>query len=107
MEVLKRTLDKGTSGSTLMKETLEGEFPKMIRLYNDLWYRLCQSAVTYLIADPSTSSANQLVNPFQTDGVTYQQIRESVFTAYERAYLSKYVGSSYLLIPVDHVHEDI
>jgi hypothetical protein len=52
MGVLKETLNKGTSGSSLMKETLEGEFPKMIRLYNDLWYRLCQSAVTYLVLMP-------------------------------------------------------
>jgi len=39
-----------------MKETLEGEFPKMVRFVNDLWKRLCQSATTYLVADASTLS---------------------------------------------------
>ena len=91
MAGLKETLAKGTSGSALMKETLEGEFPKMVRLYNDLWYRLCQSAVTYLVTDPATSNAAQLVNPFQYGSASHQQVRESVLMSYERAYLSKYV----------------
>jgi hypothetical protein len=90
LDVLRQSLQKGTSSSTLMKETLEGEFPKMIRLFNDLFNRLSQSAVTYLVADHTTSSnGSQLVNPFQDDSGTHQHVRETVLLGYERAYLSK------------------
>lgn len=89
LELLKQSLQKGTSTSPLMKETLEGEFPKMVRLFNDLWYRLCQSALTYLVADPSTASGCQLVNPFHEDAGTRHIVRETVLLTYERPYLSK------------------
>lgn len=30
------------SGSTFIKQAFEGEYPKLLRLYNDLWKRLQQ-----------------------------------------------------------------
>ena len=89
LDVLRQSLEKGSTSSSLMKDTLEGEFPKMIRLFNDLWFRLCQSAVTYLVADPATSHSAQLVNPFQEDAGTHQHVRDTLLLSYERAYLSK------------------
>jgi hypothetical protein len=88
VDVLRQTLQKGTSSSSLIKETLEGEFPKIMRLFNDLWYRLCQAALTYLV-DPTASIGTQLANPFHEEAGTHQHVRESVLLSYERAYLSK------------------
>jgi hypothetical protein len=89
LDVLRQSLEKGSTSSSLMKDTLEGEFPKMMRLFNDLWYRLCHSAVIYLMADPITSNSAQVVNPFHEDAGTHQHVRKTVLLTYERAYLSK------------------
>ena len=34
------------SGNTFLKQALEGEFPKLLRLYNDLWRRIQAMGLT-------------------------------------------------------------
>ncbi|XP_066524059.1 conserved oligomeric Golgi complex subunit 5 [Hoplias malabaricus] len=41
-QMLAVELQKTTEASTFLKQALEGEFPKLLRLYNELWKRLQQ-----------------------------------------------------------------
>ncbi|KAG7455953.1 hypothetical protein MATL_G00246540 [Megalops atlanticus] len=41
-QILSVEFQKATSASSFLKQTLEGEYPKLLRLYNELWKRLQQ-----------------------------------------------------------------
>ncbi|KAG9345864.1 hypothetical protein JZ751_009020 [Albula glossodonta] len=41
-QILSMEFQKATSASSFLKQTLEGEYPKLLRLYNELWKRLQQ-----------------------------------------------------------------
>ncbi|XP_064633908.1 conserved oligomeric Golgi complex subunit 5-like [Lineus longissimus] len=41
-EMLTNEFSAAASGSTFLKQAFEGEYPKLLRLYNDLWRRLQQ-----------------------------------------------------------------
>uniref|UniRef100_A0A672T9Y1 Conserved oligomeric Golgi complex subunit 5 n=1 Tax=Sinocyclocheilus grahami TaxID=75366 RepID=A0A672T9Y1_SINGR len=41
-QTLSEELQKATAASTFLKQALEGEYPKLLRLYNELWKRLQQ-----------------------------------------------------------------
>ena len=36
--------------SSFLKQALEGEYPKLLRLYNDLWRRLQQFSITLMVS---------------------------------------------------------
>ena len=53
------------SGNTILKQTFEGEYPKLLRLFNDLWRRIQQNKL-----DAGVSSADLLLGDnmmFSTD----------------------------------------
>ncbi|KAM9312504.1 conserved oligomeric Golgi complex subunit 5 [Gastrophryne carolinensis] len=41
-QILSSQFEKATNSSTFLKQAFEGEYPKLLRLYNDLWKRLHQ-----------------------------------------------------------------
>ncbi|XP_056429563.1 conserved oligomeric Golgi complex subunit 5 isoform X1 [Hyla sarda] len=41
-QILSSHFEKATTSSTFLKQAFEGEYPKLLRLYNDLWKRLQQ-----------------------------------------------------------------
>ncbi|XP_066448023.1 conserved oligomeric Golgi complex subunit 5 [Eleutherodactylus coqui] len=41
-QILSSHFEKATTSSTFLKQAFEGEYPKLLRLYNDLWRRLQQ-----------------------------------------------------------------
>lgn len=62
LKVIKNSFVKGSSSSSSIRQTLEGEFPKLVKLFNDLWQRLCAAANSCLVSDPTIS----IPNPFHS-----------------------------------------
>ena len=62
LKVIKNSFVKGSSSSSSIRQTLEGEFPKLVKLFNDLWQRLCAAANSCLVADPTIT----IPNPFHS-----------------------------------------
>ena len=82
LKVMKNGLVKGSSSSSSIRQSFEGEFPKLVRLFNRLWQRLCAAANTCLVSDPTIT----LPNPFHSGSP--EDIRE-ILTEFERVYLSR------------------
>ena len=81
VQAIETSFKTGCSDSAKTKQTLESEFPKLVRLFNDLWTRLCQATCSSLAADPSIV----IKHPFNEDSNAYRE----VLTDFERAYLSR------------------
>ena len=77
LKVMRTSLVKGTSSSSSIRQTFEGEFPKLVKLFNDLWQRLCAAANTCLLSDPTIT----LPNPFRMG--SSEDVRE-ILTDIER-----------------------
>lgn len=45
-DMLTKEFTKSAEGSTFLKQAFEGEYPKLLRLYNDLWKRLHQFSLS-------------------------------------------------------------
>ncbi|XP_034145911.1 conserved oligomeric Golgi complex subunit 5 isoform X2 [Esox lucius] len=92
---------RATAASSFLKQALEGEYPKLLRLYNDLWRRLQQysSSIQGAISSsagldsaldlPSTDTDNQdLFTQTKQDYDPEKALKNSL-QPYEAAYLSK------------------
>ena len=77
LKVIKTSLIKGSSSSSSIRQIFEGEFPKLVKLFNDLWHRLCAAANTCLASDPTIT----LPNPFHAG--SSDDIR-NILTDFER-----------------------
>ena len=82
LKVIKHCLVKGAASSSSIRQSFEGELPKLVRLFNDLWQRLCGAANSCLVSDPAIT----LPNPFHFESA--EDIRE-ILTDFERVYLSR------------------
>ncbi|KAK1790241.1 hypothetical protein P4O66_014161 [Electrophorus voltai] len=93
-------LQKATEASTFLKQALEGEYPKLLRLYNDLWKRLQQYSTNIQGALGSSSSGldldltgsesdtQDLFTSIKQDYDPEKALKSSL-QPYEAAYLSK------------------
>ena len=81
LKMIKNSLVKGSVSSSSIRQTFEGEFPKLVRLFNDLWQRLCGAANACLETDHSLT----LSNPFHS--ASSNEIRD-ILTDFERLVLS-------------------
>ncbi|KAM9407314.1 conserved oligomeric Golgi complex subunit 5 isoform 1-T1 [Salvelinus alpinus] len=92
---------RATAASSFLKQALEGEYPKLLRLYNDLWRRLQQysSSIQGVISSsagldtamdlPTTEIDNQdLFTQTKHDYDPEKALKDSL-QPYEAAYLSK------------------
>ncbi|KAJ8006763.1 hypothetical protein DPEC_G00110590 [Dallia pectoralis] len=92
---------RATAASSFLKQALEGEYPKLLRLYNDLWRRLQQysSSIQGAISSsagldtaldlPNTETDNQdLFTQTKQDYDPEKALKNSL-QPYEAAYLSK------------------
>ena len=77
VKVIKSSFVKGTSSSSSIRQTFEGEFPKLVKLFNDLWQRLCAAANSCLVSDPTIT----MPNPFHSG--SSDDVRE-ILTDFER-----------------------
>ena len=55
--VTERASNLSFAGSTFLKQAFEGEYPKLLRLFNDLWRRLQQNKL-----DQGVSSTSVLLS---------------------------------------------
>uniref|UniRef100_A0A0K2T9U8 Conserved oligomeric Golgi complex subunit 5 n=1 Tax=Lepeophtheirus salmonis TaxID=72036 RepID=A0A0K2T9U8_LEPSM len=92
---LRENLVSASGHSHFIKQSLEGEYPKLLKLYNGLWNRLCQSAATYSMHPGELPVP--LKNPFDSS-MSSTALRDTL-TSFERAYLSR--SLSRLFDPID------
>ncbi|KAL5014542.1 hypothetical protein ScPMuIL_008812 [Solemya velum] len=84
---------EAAEGSTFLRQAFEGEYPKLLRLYNDLWKRLQQfnlGSVADTILD-ETLLVDNIFSPTtkkQKDYDSEKALRETLAT-FENAYLSR------------------
>ncbi|XP_040268774.1 conserved oligomeric Golgi complex subunit 5 isoform X2 [Bufo bufo] len=100
-QILSSHFEKATTFSTFLKQAFEGEYPKLLRLYNDLWKRLQQYSQN--LQGSFTSSGNSDFVP------ELQQIEDDtrdVFTMkkLDQEYLQLCVGLSHK-IPKTYIPE--
>ncbi|KAM7121287.1 conserved oligomeric Golgi complex subunit 5 isoform 8-T9 [Molossus nigricans] len=86
-----------TNSSIFLKQAFEGEYPKLLRLYNDLWKRLQNiqgkfnaSGITDLCVDPQhmEDDTQDIFIPKMPDYDPEKALKDSL-QPYEAAYLSK------------------
>ena len=82
--ILKKSFQQSSADSSTIKQCFEGEFPKLIRFFNDLWSRLCQTANNSIFSSPETNLI--LNNPFEK--LKSDDLRQ-VLVTFERQYLSR------------------
>uniref|UniRef100_A0AAR2L942 Conserved oligomeric Golgi complex subunit 5 n=1 Tax=Pygocentrus nattereri TaxID=42514 RepID=A0AAR2L942_PYGNA len=99
-QMLSVELQKTTEASTFLKQALEGEFPKLLRLYNELWKRLQQYSANIQVAPVGSGSGleldlttpeNDIQDLFTSAKQDYdpEKALKSSLQPYEAAYLSK------------------
>ncbi|KAL6459736.1 hypothetical protein MHYP_G00314950 [Metynnis hypsauchen] len=99
-QMLSVELQKTTEASTFLKQALEGEFPKLLRLYNELWKRLQQYSANIQVAPVGggsgleldlTTPENDIQDLFTSTKQDYnpEKALKSSLQPYEAAYLSK------------------
>ncbi|XP_068132384.1 conserved oligomeric Golgi complex subunit 5 isoform X2 [Hyperolius riggenbachi] len=99
--ILSSQFEKATNSSTFLKQAFEGEYPKLLRLYNDLWKRLQQYSQN-LQGSFASSGNSDLVAELQQieddtqDGFMLKKLDDDPektlkdsLQPYEAAYLSK------------------
>ncbi|KAK3767574.1 hypothetical protein RRG08_003835 [Elysia crispata] len=103
--MLTKEFNEAAENSTFLRQTFEGEYPKLLRLYNDLWRRLQQFSITLAVTPSSNvpdlnmtqggTSQGQGDEDFfaQTEKArqnydSEKALRETL-TTFERAYLSR------------------
>ncbi|GFR70305.1 conserved oligomeric Golgi complex subunit 5 [Elysia marginata] len=103
--MLTKEFNDAAENSTFLKQTFEGEYPKLLRLYNDLWRRLQQFSITLTVTPssniPDLSLTQGSTGQGQGDDDFFAQtekarqnydsekaLRETLAT-FERAYLSR------------------
>uniref|UniRef100_A0A3P8UXB7 Conserved oligomeric Golgi complex subunit 5 n=1 Tax=Cynoglossus semilaevis TaxID=244447 RepID=A0A3P8UXB7_CYNSE len=111
--ILSEEFHKATEASFFLKQAFEGEYPKLLRLYNDLWRRLQQystslqsSLISSGVADLSLDiMSTETDNPDLFTNVKQdynpEKVLKSSLQPYEAAYLSK--SLSRLFDPVNLV----
>ena len=82
LKAMKGSLMKGSTSSSSIRQSFEGEFPKLVKLFNDLWQRLSTATNTYLVSDPTIT----VPNPFHSE--SRKDVRD-ILTDFERVYLSR------------------
>uniref|UniRef100_A0A671T5M7 Conserved oligomeric Golgi complex subunit 5 n=1 Tax=Sinocyclocheilus anshuiensis TaxID=1608454 RepID=A0A671T5M7_9TELE len=99
-QTLSEELQKATAASTFLKQALEGEYPKLLRLYNELWKRLQQYSASIqgaLVSSGAGLDVEMPVSEHDTEDLftrtkpdydPEKDLKDSL-QPYEAAYLSK------------------
>ncbi|XP_053572547.1 conserved oligomeric Golgi complex subunit 5 isoform X1 [Bombina bombina] len=100
-QILSSQFEKATNSSMFLKQAFEGEYPKLLRLYNDLWKRLQQYSQNLQGSFTSNGSADLVseVHPIDDDSQDMftmkkidndpEKMLKDSLQPYEAAYLSK------------------
>ena len=84
LRLMEKRLASASGDSNFLRQALEGEYPKLLRLFNDLWSRLHTAGVE---ANSSDSTVAPCKNPFSSAAMD-PGLRETL-GSFERAYLSR------------------
>ncbi|XP_063073972.1 conserved oligomeric Golgi complex subunit 5 [Engraulis encrasicolus] len=101
-ETLSMEFKRATGDSTFLKQALEGEYPKLLRLYNELWKRLqqystsiqgalassAQQEMPVEVMPTTEAEAQDLFTQTKKDYDPEKALKDSL-QPYEAAYLSK------------------
>ncbi|CAH2275779.1 conserved oligomeric Golgi complex subunit 5 [Pelobates cultripes] len=99
--ILSSQFKKATNSSTFLKQAFEGEYPKLLRLYNDLWKRLQQYSQNLQGSFTSAGSSDLVpeLQPIEDDAQDILVVKKldhdkektlkDSLQPYEAAYLSK------------------
>lgn len=82
VDILNNQLRFATGESNFLRQALEGEFPKLLRLFNDLWLRLHAMG-----KEIPFEESEKFTNPFQA--AKPQDELRNTLESFERAYLSR------------------
>lgn len=96
-ESLTKILQEEFSGaarrSPFLKQAFEGEYPKLLRLYNELWARLQQFAATGNQSNVYTGGVPEIVygifHQCQGSDTSPEQLLKNSLSGFENAYLSR------------------
>uniref|UniRef100_A0AAY4D2P2 Conserved oligomeric Golgi complex subunit 5 n=1 Tax=Denticeps clupeoides TaxID=299321 RepID=A0AAY4D2P2_9TELE len=100
-QTLSVEFQRASASSTFLKQALEGEYPKLLRLYNDLWKRLQQYSTSIQGALSNSGSLDlpaELPDPVADSPDLFTQAKQGYdpekelkasLQPYEAAYLSK------------------
>ena len=83
IQCLSEQFAKSTKESNFLKQALEGEYPKLLRLFNDLWRRLASSC-----GEMTYEELEKISSPFLNRNKEEERLRESL-KDFEQAYLSR------------------
>ena len=86
VSLISKRLAAASAESNFLRQALEGEYPKLLRLFNDLWTRLHAAGVEMGVSGNSADGGN-CDNPF-ADANMHSGLRETL-SSFERAYLSR------------------
>ncbi|XP_062611400.1 conserved oligomeric Golgi complex subunit 5-like isoform X4 [Saccostrea cucullata] len=96
--MLTNEFNNASEASTHLKQAFEGEYPKLLRLYNDLWRRLQQFSITTATSvsqsEPSgeeeTNTEDDIFIPgSKRNQYDSEKALRNTLTKFENAYLSK------------------
>ncbi|XP_072026015.1 conserved oligomeric Golgi complex subunit 5-like [Amphiura filiformis] len=103
-QTLKKELSEAAHSSTFIRQAFEGEYPKLLRLYNELWKRLEQFATTMstvtMETQPEPGTPNEEIRESKDDYNPEKALKASL-KAFETAYLSR--SQSRLFDPINLV----
>nr|CAB3232560.1 conserved oligomeric Golgi complex subunit 5 [Phallusia mammillata] len=95
-EYLTMTLDEELSrssrASNFVKQAFEGEFPKLLRLYNDLWSKVESNKTIIqgqIESSPKTFSASPISRPPTDEDYNAEAALKSTLKTFENAYLQR------------------
>ncbi|KAK3101950.1 hypothetical protein FSP39_007576 [Pinctada imbricata] len=95
--MLTAEFNEASEASTFLKQAFEGEYPKLLRLFNDLWKRLHQfslsTAASVTVSDPLTQMEDPeediFVHGGKKDKYDSEKALRNTLSKFETAYLSK------------------
>ncbi|KAG8439924.1 hypothetical protein GDO86_005914 [Hymenochirus boettgeri] len=99
-QILSSQFEKATNSSMFLKQAFEGEYPKLLRLYNDLWKRLQQYSQNLQGTFSNSGNSDFIPELQQTEDDTQdmfitkkdvdpEKTLKDSLQSYEAAYLSK------------------
>ncbi|XP_046839867.1 conserved oligomeric Golgi complex subunit 5-like [Xenia sp. Carnegie-2017] len=92
-ETLREELTSAANKSPFLKQAFEGEYPKLLRLYNELWARLRQFHLTNSANNLYTGGVAEVVygvfHIYQESDISPEDLLRNSLSGFESAYLSR------------------
>ncbi|CAH1787402.1 unnamed protein product, partial [Owenia fusiformis] len=87
-EILTDQFNTAANSSTFIKQAFEGEYPKLLRLYNELWKRL-EPFSSHMVAETQFSLDLEEKSSTEQDSYKAEASLKACLQSFETAYLSR------------------